>query len=160
MAADAAEFKGERFDAVIHFGNGGGHVQETLTDPQRANASRDRRRWTRRALEIATGATGARGGFSSRAPEPCMDASRRVSTGFLKGIPSSRASRCDSSPYAIGGDAKRRAERLCQDAGREAGLGAVIARCFTFAGPVLPTGGKFAFGNFLEGRPPPVEARS
>jgi UDP-glucuronate decarboxylase len=51
--------------------------------------------------------------------------------------------------YALTGEAKRQAELLCEKSAREEGLGAVTARCFTFAGPGLPTDSKFAFGNFM-----------
>ncbi len=53
------------------------------------------------------------------------------------------------NPYAGPGEAKRQAELLCEEYGRDRGLVSVIARCFTFAGPVLPLDSKFAFGNFL-----------
>jgi dTDP-glucose 4,6-dehydratase len=52
-------------------------------------------------------------------------------------------------PHALGGAAKLEAERLCLEAARTAGLGAVVARCFTFAGPGQPVDGKFAFANFV-----------
>lgn len=59
--------------------------------------------------------------------------------------------------YAISGEAKRQAEALCAAWGKQHGTAALLARCFTFVGPGMPLGGKFALGNFLEdamaGRP-------
>jgi dTDP-glucose 4,6-dehydratase len=69
----------------------------------------------------------------------------------LERIPESYSGKPDptdlKSVYAVSGEAKRQAELLCLAQGD--GLGAVIARCFTFSGPGLPLDGKFAFGNFL-----------
>lgn len=55
------------------------------------------------------------------------------------------------------GEAKRAAELFVNLGTREAGIEAVTARCFTFAGPYLPFNSRFAIGNFvsdaLRGRP-------
>lgn len=52
--------------------------------------------------------------------------------------------------YAFSGGLKLQAEELCRAFAREHGLGATIARCFTFVGPGMPLQGKFAMGNFLD----------
>ena len=49
----------------------------------------------------------------------------------------------------VGAEAKRQAEKYCADFTTKGRIDAVIARCFTFAGPGLPVNGKFAFGNFM-----------
>jgi len=72
----------------------------------------------------------------------------------IEKIPETYEGRPDPSDrtavYALPGEAKRHAELLCMKSAQQDGLGTVIARCFTFAGPGLPMGGKFAFGNFMK----------
>jgi len=41
------------------------------------------------------------------------------------------------------------AENLCFQAGAAAGIGVVVARCFSFVGPGLPLGLHYAVGNFI-----------
>lgn len=53
-------------------------------------------------------------------------------------------------PGSAYGEGKRMAECLCGIYGRTRGLEIAIARCFAFAGPLLPTGGGFAVGNFIK----------
>jgi dTDP-glucose 4,6-dehydratase len=50
---------------------------------------------------------------------------------------------------AIGAEAKRLAEAHCREFLLRGEIETVIARCFSFAGPGIPPGGKFAFGNFM-----------
>jgi nucleoside-diphosphate-sugar epimerase len=54
-----------------------------------------------------------------------------------------------AQPYGRSGAEKRAAELLCEACAKRKLLNSVIARCFAFAGPALPLGSKFAFGNFL-----------
>ncbi len=54
-----------------------------------------------------------------------------------------------SAPRAAYAEAKRLAEVMCLLAVRDAGIGAVNARCFAFVGPLLPTGRGYAIGNFF-----------
>jgi dTDP-glucose 4,6-dehydratase len=51
--------------------------------------------------------------------------------------------------WSVYGESKRSAELLCLAYSARHGMQCKIARCFTFAGPYLPTDGHFAFGSFL-----------
>jgi dTDP-glucose 4,6-dehydratase len=135
---------GERFDAVIHLATEA-DMRATQGNP---NAASDViTEGTRRVLGVAV-RTGARrflftstGAVYGRQPRDM----ERISEDY-PGAPDPTGA---PSPYALAGQAKRRAELQCIETAQRDGLGAVIARCFTFAGPALPTGGKFAFGNFM-----------
>jgi nucleoside-diphosphate-sugar epimerase len=147
LSADA--FAGAGFDAVIHLAT----EADMQADP--ASAIGVITDGTRRVLDVAVRTGARRFLFTSSGavygPQPPeMELMPETYNG--KPDPLDRA-----SPYALPGEAKRQAELLCIEHLRQHGLGAVIARCFTFAGPGLPLGSKFAFGNFvrnaLEGGP-------
>ena len=53
-------------------------------------------------------------------------------------------------PASAYGEGKRIAELLCALAAQEHGFTAVIARCFSFLGPLLPLDAHYAAGNFLQ----------
>ena len=137
-------FDGEKFDAVIHLSTVS-NLEATRADPRAAiNVITD---GTRRVLDIAAHTGARRFLFTSSGaiygPQPAHIESLSESySGTLD--PSDT-----SAVYAIPGEAKRQAELLCIARAHADGLGAVIARCFTFAGPGLPTESKFAFGNFM-----------
>jgi nucleoside-diphosphate-sugar epimerase len=140
----AEAFKGEKFDMVIHLATEA-DMQVSQANPQAAaGVIID---GTRRALEVAarTGArrflftsSGSVYGLQPRGME-------RISEDYT-GVPDPSDT---ASPYALGGEAKRRAELLCVEQARRQGLETITARCFSFAGPGLPLGAKFAFGNFM-----------
>ena len=54
---------------------------------------------------------------------------------------------CD--PRAAYGQSKRVGEFLCGNLAQDAGIACVLARCFTFVGPMLPLDSVYAVGNFL-----------
>jgi dTDP-glucose 4,6-dehydratase len=54
-----------------------------------------------------------------------------------------------TDPGTAYGQAKRASEFLCAAAAATGDLEVVIARCFAFAGPYLPLGSNYAFGNFI-----------
>ncbi len=57
----------------------------------------------------------------------------------------------DTTDHRTGlAQAKRAAEYLCVEYAALCGFKAVIARCFSFAGPGLPTNLHYAFGNFVQ----------
>ena len=146
VATLTPETLGDRkFDSVIHLATEA-NLAATQADP---NAAREViAGGTLRTLEVAS-CTGARrflftSSGSVYGPQP-------------EGVTALSENR--SLPVAITGDrdaattgaqAKRQAEGHCTDFARDRGLGVVIARCFTFAGPAMPLDGKFAFGNFLK----------
>ena len=135
---------GEKVDLVIHLATEA-DMSATHNDPSAAVAVIAD--GTRRVLEVAkrTGArrllftsSGAVYGIDSRVPglitEQQIDSPGTSAAGTI---------------YALPGKAKRQAELLCIESAKRDGIGAVIARGFTFAGPGLPTESKFAFGNFI-----------
>jgi nucleoside-diphosphate-sugar epimerase len=142
LAADA--LTGEKFDMVIHLATEA-NMQVTAGDPQAAiGVITD---GTRRVLEAAVRTGARRFLFTS------SGAVYGSQPSDMEQIPETYEGRPNPMdgvhPYALPGEAKRQAEVLCVDYARRKGLCAVIARCFTFAGPGLPTEGKFAFGNFM-----------
>jgi len=66
-------------------------------------------------------------------------------------IPETCASALDPlDPAAVNGEAKRCSEMLCALHGRQQGFpSSVIARCFSFLGPLLPLDYSYAAGNLL-----------
>ncbi len=134
---------GGRVDAVIHL------ATEADLQASAANAGAAAAvitEGTRRALEVAAHCQARRFLFAS------SGAVYGRQPAGLPLIPESHPGRpdpSDGSPYGPSGEAKRKAELLCSARAAQDGLGAVIARCFTFAGPALPLDGKFAFGNFM-----------
>jgi nucleoside-diphosphate-sugar epimerase len=139
LRADALQ--GETFDMVIHMATEA-DLQATASDPQAAAGVITG--GTERALEVAARTGARRFLFTSSGavygPQPV--GMERIPEDYT-GVPDPRDT---AYPYALPGEAKRQAELLCA---RRDGLETVIARGFTFAGPGLPTRGKFAFGNFI-----------
>jgi nucleoside-diphosphate-sugar epimerase len=135
---------GAAFDMVIHMATEA-DMKASAANPQAAADVITG--GTRRALEVA-GQTGARRFLftSSGAVYGQQPAETERIAEDYPGVPNPLAK---NSPYALTGEAKRQAELLCVEASGRLGLEAVVARGFTFAGPGLPTGGKFAFGNFM-----------
>jgi nucleoside-diphosphate-sugar epimerase len=137
-------FDQEEFDAVIHLATEA-NLQSVRAEP--AAAIDVITGGTQRVLDVA-GRTGARRFLftSSGAvygPQP-------VDIEYIDESYCGNPGRTDSNfLYAIPGEAKRQAELLCVARAHADGLGAVIARCFTFAGPGLPTDSGFAFGNLM-----------
>jgi len=103
---------------------------------------------TRRALDFATTAGAKRFLFTS------SGAVYGRQPGEVTAIPETFSAAPETtdltSAYGAAGNAKRYAELLCAAYAKQRGLETVIARCFTFVGPHLPLGSKFAVGNFLE----------
>ena len=141
---DPDAYGGRRFDALIHLATES-DLQAAKGDPAAANDVITG--GTRRALEVAKRTLVERFLFTStgavygRQPEGM----ERISEEFEGSIDS----RDPQSRYASTARAKREAEILCAEKTRLGELPTVIARCFSFAGPGLPTGSKFAFGNFV-----------
>jgi dTDP-glucose 4,6-dehydratase len=68
----------------------------------------------------------------------------------LEKVPEEYLPSDESGDHSNGyGEGKRVSERLVLHSGTHAGLEVVVARGFTFAGPYLPLGSHFAFGNFI-----------
>ncbi len=146
------DFAGQRFDGVIHLATEA-DSQATVSNP--AGAIEVITDGTRRMLDVALGTGAGRFLFTSSGSvygkqPPTLE---RVGESF-PGVPDANNL---TDAYAISGEAKRRAEQLCEAYARDHKLATVIARGFTFAGPGMPLDGKFAFGNFihdaLAGRP-------
>jgi nucleoside-diphosphate-sugar epimerase len=135
---------GERFDMVIHMATEA-DMQASTANPQ--GASDVITGGTERALDVAA-RTGARRFLftSSGAVYGTQPADMDRIAEDYTGVPDPLDR---NSLYALPAVAKRRAELLCVERAERRGLGALIARGFTFAGPGLPMGGKFAFGNFM-----------
>jgi dTDP-glucose 4,6-dehydratase len=142
LRADALD--GETFDMVIHMATEA-DLLASASDPQAA--ADVIAGGTRRVLEAAE-RTGARRFLftSSGAVYGPQPAGMELIPEEYPGGPDSSGRK---SAYALPAEAKRKAELLCAEHAGRGGLEAVIARGFTFAGPVLPTQGKFAFGNFM-----------
>ena len=66
----------------------------------------------------------------------------RVSEGY-SGTPDP----CD--PRTAYGRSKRMCESLCASCAKDTGIACVVARCFTFVGPMLPLNSGYAVGNFI-----------
>jgi nucleoside-diphosphate-sugar epimerase len=134
-------FDGEKFDVVIHLAT----EADMNADPAAAVAVITE--GTRRVLNVATQCGARRFLLTSSGaiygPQP-RDMERMLESFAGEQNPSDT-----NSPYALPGEAKRDAELLCIERARVDGLGAVIARGFTFAGPGLPGDSKFAIGNFI-----------
>ena len=141
---EPADLSGEALDFVIHLATEA-DLKAAAADPSAAAGVITG--GTRRVLEAARRAGARRLLFTSSGavygPQPA--ATEYVGEGY-PGLPNSGNG---ASPYGATGEAKRQAELLCAAHGSGDGLGAVIARCFTFAGPGLPLRDKFAFGNFM-----------
>jgi dTDP-glucose 4,6-dehydratase len=141
---EAGDFAGNRFDAVIHLATEA-DMEATKAEPDAAVSVITE--GTRRTLEVAaqTGArrflfTSSGAVYGSQPGNP--DRLSEDSTGMVN-------LGDNQSLYTVQGHAKLQAERLCMEYTRRDGLGAVIARGFSFAGPGLPLDSKFAFGNFI-----------
>lgn len=140
----ADDFDGTRFDAVIHLATEA-DMQASSKDPNAAlSVIAD---GTKRVLHVAarTGArrflfTSSGAVYSRQSGSP-----NRLSEQDARLVDPNEA----HSVYALPGHAKLQAEHLCAEYARRDGLGAVIARGFSFAGPCLPLDSKFAFGNFI-----------
>lgn len=137
-------FAREPFDAVIHLATEA-DMEATRADP--SGAVRVIADGTRRTLEAAAQSGAKRFLFtSSGAVYGCQpEGLERLSEDY----PTLADPGDTGAIYAIPGYAKRQAEFLCMEAAHREGLGAVIARCFSFAGPAMPLDAKFAFGNFI-----------
>ena len=143
-ALDPDDYQGRRFDVLIHLATES-DLQAARDNPDAA--TRVITDGTRRALEVATRTLAQQFLFTStgavygKQPEGM----ERMSEDY--------EGSCDPSDltslYASTAWAKRQAEMLCAEKTRLEGLRTAIARCFSFAGPGLPTGSKFAFGNFV-----------
>ena len=137
-------FSREPFDAVIHLATEA-DMEATRADPSAAVQVISE--GTRRTLLVAAQSGAKRFLFTSsgavygRQPENM----ERLSEDY----PALADPSDVGGIYAIPGYAKRQAEILCMEAAHRDGLGAVIARCFSFAGPAMPLDSKFAIGNFI-----------
>jgi dTDP-glucose 4,6-dehydratase len=144
VTLDPGALGGEGVDMVIHLATEA-DMGAARADPRAAEAVITE--GTRRVLALAAHARARRLLFTS------SGAVYGKQPPDLERIEESYPGRADpldtSWAYALPGEAKRQAELFCEKSAREDGLGAVTARCFTFAGPGLPADSKFAFGNFM-----------
>jgi nucleoside-diphosphate-sugar epimerase len=133
----------ERFDLVVHMATEA-DLQVSAAAPKAAADVITG--GTQRALEVAARTGARRFLFTSSGavygPQP--PGMERIPEEY-PGTPDPHS----GSPYALPGEAKRQAELMCLHQPGPGGMEAVIARGFSFAGPALPTEGKFAFGNFI-----------
>ena len=136
---DPDAYSAKRFDILIHLATES-DLQAARDDPGTANDVITG--GTRRALEVARRTLVQRFLFTStgavygRQPEGMERVPEEYEGSFDPLDPQSR--------YASTAWTKREAEILCAEKTRLGDLPTVIARCFSFAGPGLPTGSKFA----------------
>lgn len=136
------EFPSQHFDYVIHGATTSAH--ETFngeTSLEKFNTLVD---GTRRVLEFARIAKPRRILFlSSGVVYGALLEEMTAIPEYFQGAP-------DTSDHRTGlGQAKRASEYLCAEYAHLFGFEATIARCFSFAGPLLPTDLHYAFGNFI-----------
>lgn len=136
LAGDVASFPKEnrRFDYLIH---AAADTTAFTSDADEQNRSNTIVAGTRRMLELAQ-RSGAQRMLNISSGAVYGASAGRLSGAKEDDFASSRA----LTPY---GEAKREAERLCE----ESGLDFVTARAFAFLGPYLPLDAHFAAGNFL-----------
>jgi dTDP-glucose 4,6-dehydratase len=137
-------FSREPFDAVVHLATEA-DMEATRVDP--SAAVRVIADGTRRTLAVAAQSGAKRFLFTSSG---AVYGRQPKDVEYLSEDYPTLADPSDAGAiYAIPGFAKRQAEILCMEAAHRGGLSAVIARCFSFAGPAMPLDAKFAFGNFI-----------
>ncbi len=136
------DFTGQQFDYVIHGATTS--AAETFSGETSLNKFDTLVSGTRHVLDMASSVGVKRLLFLS---------SGVAYGGLLKGmtsIPEDFSGAPDTSDYRTGlGQAKRAAEYLCAEYAHLHNFDLTIARCFSFAGPLLPTDLHYAFGNFI-----------
>lgn len=99
---------------------------------------------TRRVLDLAASAGAPRFLFTSSG---AVYGSQPPS---LSHVPETFLGAADQNPQrGVYAQAKRTAELLCEEYGRDRGVRCIPARCFAFTGPYLPLDAHFAIGNFI-----------